>query len=117
MYNSVVVSVFMRFLIHVLAVCVIKHACVMYTAVYPQEISELITAPKAFNSYIRLASRTLCDCKSLAMPRLNKVNKKGEGEVRERYILPSLFLLLGPLDVFQHVLSRFLDIPSSPKKL
>lgn len=66
----------MRFPIHVLAACVVKHACVMCTDLYPQEIPELITAPKAFNSYIRLASCTLCDYKSLAVPRLNEVNKK-----------------------------------------
>lgn len=51
------------------------------------------------------------------MPRLNDVNKNGEGEVREKYILPSLFVLLEPLDICFHVLSRFLDIPSSPEKL
>lgn len=51
------------------------------------------------------------------MPRLNDVNKNGEGEVREKYILPSLFVLLEPLDICFHVLGRFLDIPSSPEKL
>lgn len=39
-----------------LAACVIKHTCVICTVLYPQEIPEVITAPNAFNSYIRLAS-------------------------------------------------------------
>lgn len=41
---------------HMLAACVIKHACVICTVLYTQEIPEVITAPNAFNSYIRLAS-------------------------------------------------------------
>lgn len=62
------------FPIHMLAASVMKHACVMCTGLYPPEIPELITAPKAFNFYIRLASRTLFDYKSLAVPRLDEVN-------------------------------------------